>query len=126
MYSGPFFVLSGVRGWLLLGASPSPRCRVPLVEEETYTPPEGARILRLSRRRVTQMLAASELEETQNPETGRWAIAQRAIHERLKDRPARGRADNNRQRPSEAPQVAAELIEARWSWWSKLFGGRSR
>lgn len=96
------------------------------MEEETYTPPEAARILRLSRRRVTQMLAASELEETQNPETGRRAIPKRAIHERLKDGPARGRADNNRQRPSEAPQVAAELIEARRSWWSKLFGGRSR
>jgi hypothetical protein len=80
------------------------------VEEETYTPPEAARILRLSRRRVTQMLAVCELEGTQDdPETGRWAIPQRAVHERLKGRPARGRADSNRQRPSEAPRRLRSL-----------------
>jgi hypothetical protein len=79
------------------------------VEEETYTPPEAARILRLSRRRVTQILATGELEGTQDPETGRWAIPQRAVHERLKDRPARGRADDNRQRPSEAPRRLRSL-----------------
>ncbi len=74
MYSGPFFMLSGACGWLLMGASPGLRCRVPLVEEEPYTLPEAARILRLSRRRVIQMLAAGELEGSQDPETGRWAI----------------------------------------------------
>ena len=37
-----------------------------MVEEDTYTPPEAARILRLSRRRVTQMLEAGELEGRQD------------------------------------------------------------
>ena len=63
-----------------MGASPGLRCRVPLVEEEPYTLPEAARILRFSRRRVIQMLAAGELEGSQDPETGRWAIPQRAVH----------------------------------------------
>jgi helix-turn-helix protein len=126
-FSGPFSCSQVREDGPGRAHSPGPRCRVPLVEEETYTPPEAARILKLSRRRVTQMLAAGELEGTQDdPETGRWAIPQRAVHERLKDRPARGRADDNRPRPSEAPQEAAELIEARRPWWSKLFGGRSR
>ncbi len=79
------------------------------MDEETYTPPEAARILRLSRRRVTQMLTAGELEGTQDPETGRWAIPQRAVHERLKDRPARGRPDRNHGRSTEAPRRMRSL-----------------
>ncbi len=84
------------------------------VDEDTYTPPEAARILRLSRRRVTQMLNAGELEGTQDPETARWSIPQRAVHERLKDRPAklRGRpplAKPGQERPAEGGEEAAEL-----------------
>lgn len=41
--------------------------------EDTYTPPEATRILRLSRRRVTQMLQAGDLEGTQDT-SGRWHI----------------------------------------------------
>ena len=81
-----------------------------VVEEDTYTPPEAARILRLSRRRVTQMLNAGELEGIQDPETGRWHIPQRAVHERLKDRPSRGRSDKSQEkRTSESGEEAAEL-----------------
>ena len=83
---------------------------MPAVEEDTYTLPQAARILRLSSRRVTQMLAASELEGTQDTDTGRWTIPQRAVHERLKDRPARGRPDaRGSQEPPDAAQEAAEL-----------------
>jgi len=79
------------------------------VEEDTYTPPQAARILRLSRRRVTQMLNAGELEGAQD-ESGRWHIPQRAVHARLKDRPARGRPDDRgHERAPEAASEAAEL-----------------
>ena len=82
---------------------------MPDVEEDTYTPPEAARILRLSRRRVTQMLNAGDLEGAQDPETGRWSIPQRVVHERLKDRPARGRPDKDQVRSAEGGEEAAEL-----------------
>ncbi len=80
------------------------------MDEETYTPPQAARILRLSRRRVTQMLNAGELEGRQD-ESGRWHIPQRAVHARLKDRPGRGRPDDiiGHERSPEAASEAAEL-----------------
>lgn len=83
-------------------------------DQDVYTPPEAARILRLSRRRVTQMLGAGELEGHQNPNTGRWSIPQRAVHERLKDRPGRsqrsgGRPDKAQDRATEGSEEAAEL-----------------
>ena len=40
------------------------------MDEDTYTPLEAARILRLSRRRVTQMLNAGELEGCQDESGG--------------------------------------------------------
>ncbi len=80
-----------------------------MVEEDTYTPPEAARILRLSRRRVTQMLNAGDLEGRQDPETGRWSIPQRAVHERLKDRPARGRPDKSPEGTMGGVEEATEL-----------------
>lgn len=76
------------------------------MDEETYSAPQAARILRLSRQRVTQMLNAGELEGTQD-ESGRWRVPQRAVHERLKDRPARGRPDDQR-----GPQSHEELASA--------------
>ena len=81
------------------------------MEEDTYTPPQAARILRLSRQRITQMLQAGELEGAQDPDTGRWRIPQRVVHERLKDRPARGLPSVSPQRPPEAARDAAELVE---------------
>ena len=56
------------------------------MEEETYTPAEAAKILRLSKRRVIQLLTAGELEGEKD-EDGRWRIPQRAVHDRLGDRP---------------------------------------
>jgi hypothetical protein len=61
--------------------------------EDYYTPPQAARILRLTRQRVTQMLQSGEMEGKQDPESGRWKIPQRVVHARLKDRPARARPD---------------------------------
>ena len=78
------------------------------MDADHYTPPEAARILRLSRRRVTQMLNAGELEGRQD-ESGRWHIPQRAVHERLKDRPARGRPDKGQERTTEGAEEATEL-----------------
>jgi excisionase family DNA binding protein len=56
-------------------------------EEVYYTPPEAARILQLSRRRVTQMLNEGQLkgEQLQN---GRWRIAATVVAEFLKERSA--------------------------------------
>jgi excisionase family DNA binding protein len=84
------------------------------VEEDTYTPAEAARILRLSRRCVTQMLNAGELEGVQDPETDRWHIPQRAVHERLKDPPpARGRPNKGQEKGiSESGEEAAELRDS--------------
>jgi hypothetical protein len=77
---------------------------------DTYTPPEAVRIFRLRRRRVTQMLNAGELEGVQDPETDRWYIPQRAVHERLKDPPpARGRPNKGQERTAESGEEAAEL-----------------
>jgi hypothetical protein len=62
--------------------------------EDYYTPPQAARILRLSRQRVTQMLQSGEIEGKQDPQSGRWKIPQRVVHARLKDRPARARTED--------------------------------
>jgi excisionase family DNA binding protein len=43
--------------------------------EDTYTPAEVAKILRLSKRWVTQMLSSGELEDKQD-QNGRWRISQ--------------------------------------------------
>ena len=79
-----------------------------MAEEDTYTPPQAARILRMTRQRVTQMLNAGELEGHQDG-SGRWHIPQRAIHERLKDRPER--ASRGDQWPPETPAAPPELVE---------------
>jgi hypothetical protein len=60
-------------------------------EEDYYTPPQAARIMKLSRQRITQMLQSGEMEGKQDPETGRWRIPQRVVHGRLKDRPTKRR-----------------------------------
>jgi excisionase family DNA binding protein len=56
------------------------------MEEETYTPTEAARILRLTKRRIIRLITEGELEGDKD-EGGRWRIPQRAVHERLQDRP---------------------------------------
>jgi excisionase family DNA binding protein len=69
-------------------AEPRHRGRVLLVEEDTYTPAEAARILRLSKRRIIQLITEGDLEGDKD-EDGRWRIPQRAVHDRLGDRPPR-------------------------------------
>ena len=59
-----------------------------LPEEDTYTPAEAAKILRLSKRRVIQLIPEGDLEG-EKEEDGRWRIPQRAVHDRLGDRPPR-------------------------------------
>jgi len=76
------------------------------VEEDTYTPAEAAKVLRLTKRRVTQMLNSGELEGWQD-QNARWRIPQWAVHEQLEER-----------RDSEVaftrPQVAStEAVELR-------------
>jgi excisionase family DNA binding protein len=58
------------------------------VEEETYTPAEAAKILRLTKRRIIQLITDEDIEGYKD-EDGRWRIPQRAVHERLGDRPPR-------------------------------------
>jgi excisionase family DNA binding protein len=58
------------------------------MEEETYTPAEAAKILRLTKRRIIQLITDEDIEGYKD-EYGRWRIPQRAIHERLGDRPPR-------------------------------------
>jgi len=58
------------------------------VEEDTYTPAEAAKILRLTKRRVIQLITEGDVEGDKD-ETRRWRIPQRAVHDRLGDRPPR-------------------------------------
>ena len=58
-----------------------------MAEEDYYTPPQVARMLRLSRRRVTQMLNGGQLEGEQS-ENGRWKISASAVDALLKNRSA--------------------------------------
>ena len=73
------------------------------MEEDTYSPAEAAKVLRLSKRRIIQLITEGELEGEKD-DGGRWRIPQRAVHERMPDRPPRAS-----QRPPEASQRLAEL-----------------
>jgi Helix-turn-helix domain len=67
-------------------SSTQQRRRVP--EREYCTPPEAARILQISRRRVTQMLNTGLLQGEQL-ENGRWRITAAAVAALLKERSSR-------------------------------------
>ncbi|MDQ4001895.1 MAG: helix-turn-helix domain-containing protein [Actinomycetota bacterium] len=97
------------------GKTASSAILFPVVEEEYYTPPQAARVLKLSRQRITQMLQSGEMEGTQDPESGRWRIPQSVVHARLKDRPARRRSnDEGSQSAPEGSQRLRELeVEVR-------------
>jgi len=60
------------------------------MEEETYTPSEAARVLGISKRQVTNLLNAGELEGRQEA-SGRWRVPQRAVHGLLEERRKGGR-----------------------------------
>jgi LysM repeat protein len=78
-------------------------------DKDYYTPPQAARILRLSRQRVTQMLQSGEMEGKQDPQSGRWKIPQRVVHSRLKERPARARIEDLSSQ--DEPERSQRLIE---------------
>jgi excisionase family DNA binding protein len=60
------------------------------VDEETYTPSEAARVLGISKRQVTNLLNAGELEGAQEA-SGRWRVPKRAVHALLEERRKGGR-----------------------------------
>ncbi len=60
------------------------------MEEETYTPSEAARVLGISKRQVTNLLGAGELEGRQEA-SSRWRVPQRAVHALLEERRKGGR-----------------------------------
>src|SRR5215204_1779519 len=53
--------------------------------EDTYTPAQAAKILRLSERRIIQLITEGDLAGVMD-EGGRWRIPQRAVHDRLGNR----------------------------------------
>jgi predicted site-specific integrase-resolvase len=58
-----------------------------MAEESYYTPPQAARILQLSRRRVTQMLNDGQLKG-EKQDNGRWKIAATVVAQFLSERSA--------------------------------------
>jgi hypothetical protein len=72
--------------------------------EDTYTPAEAAKIVQLSKCRVTQMLNSSELEGKQD-RNGRWQIPNGLCTSSwrsagLKQRPLNGHEDRLQRTPS--------------------------
>jgi excisionase family DNA binding protein len=80
------------------------------VEEETYTPAEAAKILRLTKRRVIQLITDEDLEGYKD-EDGRWRIPQRAVHDRLGDRPPRAAQSQRRESSVDAILAAANAAD---------------
>ncbi len=79
------------------------------MEEDTYTPAEAAKILRLSKRRVIQLITEGDLEGGKD-EDGRWRIPQRAVHDRLDDRPPRA-SEGGQDAPQRTRALEAELAD---------------
>src|SRR4051794_22006462 len=52
-----------------------------MAEDETYSAPEAAKVLRLSERRIQQMLQTGELPGTKL-DSGYWRIPKHAVHNR--------------------------------------------
>jgi Helix-turn-helix domain len=84
-------------------------------EEEYYTPPQAARILKLSRRRVTQMLNVGQLQGEQL-NNGRWKIPAAAVtallEGRAKQPPPRSRSPQANKTMEEIKERSA-LLERR-------------
>src|SRR5919205_707718 len=59
-----------------------------MAEESYYPPPQAARILQLSRRRVTQMLNDGQLKG-EKQDNGRWKISATVVAQFLSERSAR-------------------------------------
>ena len=78
-----------------------------MAEDDYYTPPQAARVLKLSRRRVTQMLKEGYLQGEQL-ETGRWKIPAAAVRTLLDARSEQPPA----QRTS-SPQITRTIEETK-------------
>ncbi len=83
------------------------------MEGDTYTPAQAARILKLTPHRIRQMLHSGELEGEQDPESARWRIPQRAVHELLEERP-RGRGRGSAPPPTSPEEPALGEIGGRF------------
>jgi hypothetical protein len=108
----PLFVLSGVRGCPLTGASPRFKGKATAMPEEGdfYTLQETARLLAwtdkpISESRIRQMLQIEELKCVRD-DRGRWYVEQHEVH-RLMDE----RREANSQETRESPQSASGLFE---------------
>jgi excisionase family DNA binding protein len=66
--------------------------RYPVMEEQTYTTSEVARILGISPSRVRTLAANGELE-AERDEAGHWAFPARALRAQMPDRPPRDTPD---------------------------------
>lgn len=81
------------------------------MEEDTYTPVEAAKVLRLTKRRIIQLITEGELDGDKD-DSGRWRIPQRAVHDRLDDRPPRGEATESREvAPERTRTLEAEVAD---------------
>ena len=78
-----------------------------LAEDDYYNPPQAARILKLSRRRVTQMLKEGYLQGEQL-ENGRWKIPAAAVSALLNARTKQPPALR-----SSSPQITRTLEETK-------------
>jgi excisionase family DNA binding protein len=56
-----------------------------MVEQDSYTPSQAARVLGLTDRHVRHMLDGGELEG-EKAENGRWSIPQHAVHRKLEEK----------------------------------------
>ena len=79
-----------------------------VAEDDYYTPPQAARILSLSRRRVTQMLKEGYLQGEQL-ENGRWKIPDAAVTTLLNARTERASPP----RRSRSSQIAKAIEETK-------------
>lgn|SRR5215217_3016446 len=74
---------------------------------DSYTPPQAARILGLSRRRVTQLLNEGALEGEKS-DNGRWKVPSSAVAAFLE---ARGKQPAPRTRKRQADKTVVEAME---------------
>ena len=79
-----------------------------MAQDDYYTPPQAARILSLSRRRVTQMLKEGYLKGEQL-ENGRWKIPEAAVTALLNTRTERASPP----RRSRGSQIAKTIEETK-------------
>lgn len=73
------------------------------MDEDSYTAAAAAKILRLTKRRIIQLITEGDLEGEKG-EDGRWLVPQRAVHDRLGERPPRAS-----EKSEDSPERVREL-----------------